>query len=60
MPTSSIRPTIRPVLAVSTAVFRDGKVLLAQRGAKLGRGLWTLPGGRVELGRRSPTPRPAR
>lgn len=50
MPTSSTRATIRPVLAVSTAVFRDGKVLLAQRGAKLGHGLWTLPGGRVEPG----------
>lgn len=50
MPTSSIHPVIRPVLAASTAVFRDGKVLLAQRGAKLGHGLWTLPGGRVEPG----------
>lgn len=50
VPTSPIRPLIRPVLAASAAVFRDGKVLLAQRGAKLGRGLWTLPGGRVEPG----------
>jgi len=40
----------RPVLAVSTAVFRDGKVLLARRGAKPSIGLWTLPGGRVEPG----------
>lgn len=50
MPTSPVRPTVRPTLAVSTAVFCDGKVLLAQRGAKLGHGLWTLPGGRVEPG----------
>lgn len=41
---------IRPVLAVSTAIFRDGKVLLARRGAKPSIGLWTLPGGRVEPG----------
>lgn len=49
-PTSSARAVVRPVLAVSTAVFRNGKVLLAQRGARLGHGLWTLPGGRVEPG----------
>lgn len=42
--------TERPVLAVSTAIFRDGKVLLARRGAKPSIGLWTLPGGRVEPG----------
>lgn len=41
---------IRPVLAVSTAMFRDGRVLLARRGAKPSLGLWTLPGGRVEPG----------
>ncbi|HEY9215265.1 MAG TPA: NUDIX hydrolase [Ancylobacter sp.] len=42
--------TVRPVLAVSTAIFRDGRVLLARRGAKPSIGLWTLPGGRVEPG----------
>ncbi|WP_371348479.1 NUDIX hydrolase [Ancylobacter sp. IITR112] len=42
--------TIRPVLAASTAVFRDGHVLLARRGQAPARGLWTLPGGRVEPG----------
>lgn len=43
-------PPLRPVLAVSTAVFRDGQVLLARRGAAPLRGLWSLPGGRVEPG----------
>ncbi|WP_029351319.1 NUDIX domain-containing protein [Bosea sp. 117] len=43
-------PAVRPVLAVSTAVFREGRVLLARRGAALGRGLWSLPGGKVEPG----------
>ncbi|GLK71985.1 NUDIX hydrolase [Ancylobacter dichloromethanicus] len=40
----------RPVLAASTAVFREGRVLLARRGQNPSRGLWTLPGGRVEPG----------
>lgn len=44
------QPPIRPVLAVSTAVFRDGQVLLARRGAAPLRGLWSLPGGRLEPG----------
>ncbi|MCK0196916.1 NUDIX hydrolase [Ancylobacter sp. 6x-1] len=41
---------IRPVLAASTAVFRDGRVLLARRGTAPMKGVWTLPGGRVEPG----------
>lgn len=41
---------IRPVLAVSTAIFHDGKVLLARRGAAPMRGLWSLPGGKIEPG----------
>lgn len=41
---------IRPVLAASTAVFREGRVLLARRGQAPSLGLWTLPGGRVEPG----------
>ncbi|QIB33822.1 NUDIX hydrolase [Ancylobacter pratisalsi] len=42
--------TLRPVLATSAAVFRDGRVLLARRGQRPSLGLWTLPGGRVEPG----------
>ncbi|MFG1360868.1 NUDIX hydrolase [Xanthobacter pseudotagetidis] len=41
---------VRPTLAASAAVFRDGRVLLARRGAHPGTGLWSLPGGRVEPG----------
>lgn len=41
---------IRPVLAASTAVFHEGRVLLARRGRAPSLGLWTLPGGRVEPG----------
>lgn len=40
--------TNRPVLAASAACFRDGKLLLARRAHPPL--LWTLPGGRVELG----------
>ncbi len=39
----------QPVVAVSAAVFREGKVLLVQR-ATPPRGLWTLPGGRQNFG----------
>ena len=42
--------TGRPLLAASVAVFRDGKVLLAQRAKGLATGLWSLPGGKVEFG----------
>ena len=45
------KPT-RPEVGVSTAVFRDGKVLLAQRAAGALQGLWSLPGGRLEFGER--------
>ena len=40
----------RPQLAVSTAVFRDGRVLIASRLAAPSAGLYSLPGGRVEWG----------
>ena len=40
----------RPILAASLAVFRDGRVLLAQRAASPSVGRFTLPGGMVETG----------
>lgn len=39
-----------PELAVSAAIFRGGKVLVVQRAHPPAQGLWTLPGGRVEVG----------
>jgi 8-oxo-dGTP diphosphatase len=39
-----------PQLAVSAAIFRDDKVLLVRRARSPGRGLYSLPGGRVEFG----------
>jgi ADP-ribose pyrophosphatase YjhB (NUDIX family) len=40
----------RPQLAVSAAIFRDGKLLLVRRTRPPALGLYTLPGGRVEPG----------
>jgi 8-oxo-dGTP diphosphatase len=39
-----------PQLAVSGAIFRDDKVLLVRRARSPGKGLYSLPGGRVEFG----------
>ena len=43
-------PPIRPQLAVSGVIFRDGKVLLVRRARSPGKGFYSLPGGRVEFG----------
>jgi 8-oxo-dGTP diphosphatase len=44
-----VYPT-RPYLAVSAAIFRDGRVLIVRRARPPAHGLYTLPGGGVELG----------
>ena len=44
-----IYPT-RPYLAVSAAIFRDSRVLIVRRAQPPANGLFTLPGGVVELG----------
>ena len=40
----------RPVLAASVAVLREGRILLAMRGTPPSEGLFSLPGGKVEIG----------
>ena len=40
----------RPYLAVSAAIIRDGRILIAQRARGPALGVWTLPGGVVEAG----------
>lgn len=42
--------TPRPQAGVSICVVRDGQALLAQRSREPLRGLWSLPGGRIEWG----------
>ena len=39
-----------PLAGASLALFRDNCVLLARRGGQSGFGLWSLPGGLIELG----------
>ena len=46
---SPIQPS-RPQLAVSAAIFREGKILLVRRARSPGKGFYSLPGGRVEFG----------
>lgn len=40
----------RPIVAVSTAVFRDGRALIARRARAPWLGAFSLPGGVVEVG----------
>jgi ADP-ribose pyrophosphatase YjhB (NUDIX family) len=40
----------RPVLAVSAAIVRDGHVFIARRARGPALGVWTMPGGMVEIG----------
>jgi ADP-ribose pyrophosphatase YjhB (NUDIX family) len=44
-----IQPS-HPQIAVSAAIFRDGKVLLTRRARSPAKGFYSLPGGRVEFG----------
>jgi 8-oxo-dGTP diphosphatase len=39
-----------PQVAVGAIVVHDGSLLMVQRGQDPGKGLWSLPGGRVEPG----------
>jgi 8-oxo-dGTP diphosphatase len=50
VPLTSLVQPIRPQLAVSGAIFRNGKVLLVRRARSPGKGFYSLPGGRVEFG----------
>ena len=49
MPTET-SSTHKIIKAASACVWHDGKVLLARRSAFLGKGLWSLPGGKIESG----------
>jgi 8-oxo-dGTP diphosphatase len=46
---SPVQPS-HPQLAVSAAIFRDGKILLVRRARSPANGFYSLPGGRVEFG----------
>jgi len=40
----------KPVIAVGAIVVRDGKLLMVRRRHDPGKGLWSVPGGRLEHG----------
>lgn len=50
MTDAKLLPAPWPRLAASAIVFRDGKVLLGERGKGAMAGFWSLPGGHVEPG----------
>ena len=39
-----------PRVGIGAVVFREGRILLVRRGVSPGKGLWSIPGGLVELG----------
>jgi 8-oxo-dGTP diphosphatase len=39
-----------PIPAVSAVIVQNGTILLVKRGDEPNRGLWSLPGGHIELG----------
>jgi ADP-ribose pyrophosphatase len=43
---------VSPAVGVGAVIVRDGSVLLVRRGREPGRGLWSLPGGRLKCGER--------
>ncbi|SFP41322.1 ADP-ribose pyrophosphatase YjhB, NUDIX family [Bradyrhizobium sp. Ghvi] len=47
---ASVAQPTRPQIAVSAAIFREGKVLLTRRARSPAKGFYSLPGGRVEFG----------
>jgi ADP-ribose pyrophosphatase YjhB (NUDIX family) len=42
----------RPLVGVGVAVVDEGRILLVRRGNEPGRGLWAVPGGKVDRGER--------
>ena len=50
LPNSTSEPSPWPRAAASAAIFRDGEVLLIERGKGALAGYWSLPGGHIESG----------
>lgn len=41
---------LRPIVGVGAVIVLEGKILLEQRKNEPGKGKWSIPGGKVELG----------
>ena len=52
MPEDDRRYPPRPIVGVGAAIYREGSILMAQRGKEPLKGWWSLPGGALELGER--------
>lgn len=39
-----------PIVGVGVAIVDEGRILLVQRGHEPGKGLWAVPGGKVDFG----------
>ncbi|MBE9566327.1 MAG: NUDIX hydrolase [Proteobacteria bacterium] len=50
MPTASDKKLARPTPTCCACIVRRGRLLLIQRGTEPNKGLWSFPGGRIELG----------
>jgi len=48
------RYPVQPLVGVGALIVREGNVLLVRRGKEPARGLWSLPGGAVEVGETLP------
>ncbi len=47
---AELKSMVRPTLVVSTALFKNGEVLLIKRGHEPFSGSWSFPGGRLKAG----------
>jgi 8-oxo-dGTP diphosphatase len=50
MPTECDKGPVRPTPTCCACILRRGRLLLIQRGTEPNKGLWSFPGGHIELG----------
>lgn len=49
-PTEAVEQLVRPVPTCCACILHQGRLLLIQRGEEPSKGLWSFPGGQIELG----------